>query len=68
MIKKLLSAVFVIIMMSFWGILLATDITIHNNKAVPKSASLSFCKTSDTEAPTISMNGDKEITLKIGSE
>ena len=54
--------------MSFWGILLATDITIHNNKAVLKSASLSFCKTSDTEAPTISMNGDKEITLKIGSE
>ena len=66
MVKKVLFSIFGIVLFSFWVILFTTDVLIHNLNVKPDRDFLSFCETSDTEAPTIILNGDKVVTIKLG--
>ena len=63
MIRKVLLFVLGFTLVCFEGVLLATDIFL---KATPDPVPLSFCRTSDTEAPIITLNGNEIIVMRVG--
>ena len=66
MIRKVLLFGLGFILIGFEGVLFATDVLIHNLDAALDSVPPSFCRTSDTEAPEITLNGEEIIVMRVG--
>ena len=64
--KWILLTILLINSFCFSGILIANSIIFNNIKTTPDWVTPGFCKTSDTEAPTILLDGETTITIKVG--
>jgi len=60
--------VFAFLLFAFAGCVIVTNVLDANLKIPPDDLAMSFCSTSDTEAPEITLNGDSTTYVLVGGE